>query len=187
MLWVLRAWAFIEGPLKDCTKSQKQINSKSRPQGRAHTGYTFSAVVPARPRGCKSSCSKTMYCIYHITTLQRWFKSTECLAVCCPIVSNTLLADLLKYIVILLLTCALLDQLIDAAPSASAVFCTQNGDGCTVAVLKSLWGSRWKQGGEVFKLRWRVTTVQRSTACHASQGRIVSRMMSKNIFENHPE
>ena len=23
--------------------------------------------------------------------------------------------------------------------------------------------------------------------CHASQGRIVSRMTSKNIFENHPE
>ena len=32
-------------------------------------------------RRCKSSCSKTMYCIYHITTLQRWFKRAESLAV----------------------------------------------------------------------------------------------------------
>ena len=49
--------------------------------------------------GCKSSCSKTMYCIYHITTLQRWFKRAKCLPVLwfSPIVSNTLLADLLKY------------------------------------------------------------------------------------------
>ena len=30
---------------------------------------------------CKSSCSKTMYCIYHIITLQRWFKRAESLAV----------------------------------------------------------------------------------------------------------
>ena len=48
---------------------------------------------------CKSSCSKTMYCIYHITTLQRWFKRAKCLPVLwfSPIVSNTLLADLVKY------------------------------------------------------------------------------------------
>ena len=68
MLRVLRAWAFIEGPLKDCTKFPKP-NKQYKPPARVRPHWLF--VLRSRPcspeGGVKAPAVKP--CIVYITLL----------------------------------------------------------------------------------------------------------------------
>ena len=58
--------SFLEGPLKDCTKTSKsQINKIGYPQGYAHTAIRSPQSSLLAQGGCENSCSKTI-CIIDI-------------------------------------------------------------------------------------------------------------------------